>query len=259
MIDQVQCIGKDPALLAETLQETRTRTQARIDELETEKQILERDLSRHNAELRKLAGCLATNGAATDRVADLQDRIRAVEQQSTQVREELIGLGRELFDESEAARAMALFDPVWDALTPREQQRVISLLVQRVDYDGAKGIVSVTFYPSGIKILSRELQEASAFANAWSGPLLPCQTGESSGRCGKNSKARQIFRPARPIKLPEHLSRAPWARKVEDHEQAEGLTFSSPSNDARRPVRSKIASSAPKKGPVHYHQWSAQL
>lgn len=52
---------------------------------------------------------------------------------------------------------MAVFDPVWDSLTPREQARVIHLLVERVDYDGATGKIAITFHPSGIKMLADEL------------------------------------------------------------------------------------------------------
>ncbi|MCK4412647.1 MAG: recombinase family protein [Candidatus Eisenbacteria sp.] len=156
VVDQIRCIGKDPALLAETLEETRAQAQKRIKDLEAERKSLKRDLSRHNAELRKLAGRLATNGTATDRVADLQDRIRAAEQRSTQVREELIALGRELLDEKEVVRALAVFDPAWEMLAPREQAKVIHLLVQRVGYDGGQGTVSVTFHPAGIKMLSHE-------------------------------------------------------------------------------------------------------
>jgi len=162
VVDQVRCIGKDAGLLADTLEETRTKGQTRIKELEAEKRALERDLKRHNEDLRQLAGRLATNGTATDRVADLQDRIRVAEQRATQVQEELIALGRELVDEKEVARALALFDPVWETLSPREQVRVIRLLVQRVDYDGEKGTVSVTFHPAGIKTLADELEEANA-------------------------------------------------------------------------------------------------
>jgi len=162
VVDEVRCIGKDSGVLAETLKQTCAKAQARIKELEVEKRALERDLRRHNTELRDLAGRLATNGTATDRVADLQDRIRVAEQRSTQVREELIVLGRELVDENEVARALSLFDPVWETLSPREQVRVIRLLVQRVDYDGEKGTVSVTFHPAGIKTLADELEEANA-------------------------------------------------------------------------------------------------
>jgi site-specific DNA recombinase len=95
-------------------------------------------------------------------MADLQDRIRAAEQRSTLIREELIGLERGLVDEKEVARALTVFDPLWETLAPREQTRVIRLLVQRVDYDGEKGTVSVTFHPAGIKMLSREIAEVNA-------------------------------------------------------------------------------------------------
>ena len=162
VIDQMRCVGKDTTLLTEALEQTRAQAMARISDLEAEKRGLERDLIRHNTELRNLAGRLATNGTATDRVADLQDRIRAAEQRSTQVREELIMLGRGLVDEKEVARALAAFDPVWETLAPREQTRVIRLLVQRVDYDGEKGTVSVTFHPAGIKMLSREIAKVNA-------------------------------------------------------------------------------------------------
>jgi len=147
---------------ADTLEETRAQAQARIAELEAESRTLARDLRRHNGELRALAGRIVSNGTATDRVADLQDRIRAAEQRGTQVREELIALRRELLGEEDVARALAAFDPLWETLAPREQARVIRLLVQRVDYDGEKETVSVTFHPAGIKMLSREFAEVKA-------------------------------------------------------------------------------------------------
>ena len=162
VIDQVRCIGRDPALLAETLEEARAQAKTRIKELEVERRGLERDLGRHSTELRKLAGRVATNGTATDRMADLQDRIRTAEQRGTQIREELLRLGREAVDEQEVARAMEAFDPVWETLAPREQVRLTRLLVQRVDYDGEQGTVSVTLHPVGIKALSREFGEVTA-------------------------------------------------------------------------------------------------
>lgn len=162
VVDQVRGIGRDPALLAETLGAARAVAKARIKELEAEKAGLDRELRRHNAQMRALAGVAGTGGTATDRMADLLDRIRGVEQRLAAVRDELATLGRDLVDEKEAVRAMAAFDPVWDTLTLREQARVLRLLVQRVDYDGDKGTVSVTFHPAGIEMLSREYAEENA-------------------------------------------------------------------------------------------------
>ena len=50
----------------------------------------------------------------------------------------------------------ATFDPVWEQLAPKEQARVLQLLVERVEYDGKEGMVSVTFHPTGIKALAAE-------------------------------------------------------------------------------------------------------
>ena len=159
VVDQVRAIGKDKTLVAETLRQVRQQGGKRLRELEAEKIALERSLARHNEDLRKLVKHLGRDGTAPDRMADVQERIRAAEQRSTEVREELIAIGRELLDEKEVAKALALFDPAWDALSPREQARIIHLLVERVDYDGKNGTVSVTFHPAGIKTLADELGE----------------------------------------------------------------------------------------------------
>ena len=162
VVDQVRGIGRDPALLVETLGGARAEAKARIKELEAERSGLERELKRHNAQMRELAGAASSSVATTDRMADLLDRIRGAEERLSQVRDELTRLERGMIDEGEAALALAAFDPVWETLTLREQARVLGLLIQRVDYDGDKGTVSVTFHPAGIETLSREYAEETA-------------------------------------------------------------------------------------------------
>jgi site-specific DNA recombinase len=162
VVDQVRGIGRDPALLGETLNEARAEAKARVKELEAEKAVLKRELGRHNAQMRALAGTIGSGGTTTDRMADLLDRIRGAEERLAPVRDELSRLGRNMIDENEAARAMESFDPVWETLTLREQTRALHLLIQRVDYDGDKGTVSVIFHPAGIETLSREYAEENA-------------------------------------------------------------------------------------------------
>ena len=59
----------------------------------------------------------------------------------------------------DSAQALDLFDPVWQALTPHEQARVLGLLIERVDYDGAQGKVAITFQPTGIQTWADELAQ----------------------------------------------------------------------------------------------------
>ena len=62
-------------------------------------------------------------------------------------------LWRGTIDPAEVARALAQFDPVWESLTPHEQARLLHLLIERIDYDGREGLISITFHPIGIKTL----------------------------------------------------------------------------------------------------------
>ena len=78
------------------------------------------------------------------------------------MRERHLALSGELVDEREVVQALSLFDPIWESLTPREQARIVRLLVERVDYDGRQSTVSVTFRPTGIKALAQQATEDAA-------------------------------------------------------------------------------------------------
>jgi site-specific DNA recombinase len=45
-------------------------------------------------------------------------------------------------------------------LAPREQARLVQLLIEKVDFDGANARVAITFYAAGIKTLADELAVA---------------------------------------------------------------------------------------------------
>ena len=62
-------------------------------------------------------------------------------------------------DEGRAAEALALFDPAWQAMSPREQARMAALLLDGVVYDGAKGKLTIRFAEGGLAALAKELTE----------------------------------------------------------------------------------------------------
>jgi site-specific DNA recombinase len=169
VLEQMRCIGTDQAVLQEVLEQARAQEAGRTAELEAEQRLLERDLSHWHAEVRKVSSQLLPgddNGPLIARLADLQERIGQVEERVRKVREQIRGLHQQLLDEDDAAVALSVFDPVWEALTPREQAQVVQLLVERVDYNGAKETVAITFHSTGIQTLADELarrqQEQSA-------------------------------------------------------------------------------------------------
>jgi site-specific DNA recombinase len=160
VVDRIRAVGQDDQALSRTLEQARKQSREGLDALQGERRRLERELAQHGAEVRKLMDQAGTPGESPTaaRLADLQERIRVAEQHATEVREQIIALGEKVVDEKELARALSLFDPVWNSLSPGEQARVMHLLVERVSYDGAEGKLSIAFRPTGIKALAEEMQ-----------------------------------------------------------------------------------------------------
>jgi len=160
VVGQIKAIGRDPAVLAEVLAQARAQDEARAAALEAEQCMLEIDLTTWHQEMRTLTAKLKPgeeNGAAIARLADLQERLAAAEGRLRRLKDQALTVGKQLLDAEEVALAMSAFDPVWGTLTPREQARVVGLLVGRVDFDGSKGRVAIAFRATGIKTLAREM------------------------------------------------------------------------------------------------------
>ena len=164
VVEQIKCIGRDPMLRADILAQARRQVEAQSSELDHELKGLEKEWATAQSELRTTSLQLQTNGdaaGAVTKLAGLHERIRSMEVRQEELRHQLQVTKRNAIDETKASAALAAFDPVWAALGPREQERVLHLLVGRVDFDGAKETITVAFNPAGIRTLTDELARQS--------------------------------------------------------------------------------------------------
>jgi site-specific DNA recombinase len=157
VLEQIRQMGRDPQVLHQVLAQVRREDDARLAQMRSERVGLERDLVRGQGEVRRLLaeiGAGASNGRVVSRLAELQERVGQVEQRMTRLRGQMESVEQERLDEIEAAQALAGLDPAWETMTPQEQARIVGLLVSRVDYDGTRGKLSITFHPLGLKTLA---------------------------------------------------------------------------------------------------------
>jgi site-specific DNA recombinase len=159
VLGHVRELVRNPTVIAETVAQVRAQRRDQLDTLNSERRGLERDFAHWNRELHDVV--LAADGGlhATARLADLQDRIRTTERRLTDVHTEVSALDRTDVDTETITAALTKFDPVWEALTPREQTRLVELLVSRVDYNGASGKVAITFRADAVPLLAKELTD----------------------------------------------------------------------------------------------------
>jgi site-specific DNA recombinase len=160
VVQQIRKIGSDEQLLAKTIEQAGRQSKKASAELKSEQRQLQRQFEECNAELIALASQIVPgNGQVTGQLAALQERISALEHRAAEVREELDAISRRTLAAHEMAQALTEFDPVWSMLTNREKIRIIHLLIERIDYNGATGEMSIAFRPNGIKTLSSASDE----------------------------------------------------------------------------------------------------
>ena len=156
VVAQVARIGRDNALIRETLQESNRLCRRRTDELTNERRRLERELAAFHENLRELAAgdSRGSASALATRLADLQDRIAAAERALADVDGELADLKKHEITETEVVQALANFESVWGTLTHKEQWKLMKLIVERIDYDGRDGTISIGFHRTGFSSLA---------------------------------------------------------------------------------------------------------
>ena len=137
-------------------EERRVREGVGVEGLEREKRVIEKELGRLGEET---AGLLRMTGKlATDRMAELQDRVAVLERQFRDVRDQLAESAGQAVDAASVRKTLKEFDGVWSEMTPREQEKFVKTLVDRVTYDGATCTVTVGFRTAGIQQLCAQVE-----------------------------------------------------------------------------------------------------
>lgn len=143
VVDQIRRIGVDPKLQDETFRQAVVQVKAQRRGLRAEKTRFERELVTVRADVERLVGALSrATGPAADAIATelekAQGRVQTVESRLREIRDELTVLRGQDVDRDDLTRALEAFDPIWDALLIPERERVMKLLVERIDYDGVE-------------------------------------------------------------------------------------------------------------------------
>lgn len=156
VVDRVRAIGTDPDLRADVLRQAKVAFQEQAARLAQDRRGVEAELRRYAAEVKRLVGS-SGGSATTARLAELQEVTADAEQRLAMLHAQETALDGQRVDEADLAAALTAWEPLWGQLTPREQARVVHLLVERVTYDAAVETVAITYRPSGIRTLAEDV------------------------------------------------------------------------------------------------------
>ncbi len=162
IVDQIRRIGADRDLQEQTFQLAVAQVKAQWRGLRAERKRLERDHAATNGEIDRLVDAVSrTTGPAADAIAaklgKAQGHVHTVEARLREIDGELATLKAQEVDRDDLAHALEEFDPIGEVLLVPERERVLRLLVERIDYDGRTSQMTINWRLSGFGELAAEV------------------------------------------------------------------------------------------------------
>ncbi len=160
VVDQIRTMGRDPALVAETIAAAKREQEARKPQIAADLRTTEADVKRLTIERTNLVDAVARGTPALgERLVAVDDQLRNLNARAYELRRELIAIDSRVIDESDLRAALESFELVWSELFPREKARILGLLIERVTYDSRAQEGEITFSGIGIKMLAKGKSE----------------------------------------------------------------------------------------------------
>jgi site-specific DNA recombinase len=153
VVEQIRTIGQDPTLLKQTTIDVQQRNQLECKQLKDEEKSLARQMLDDHAKLQAIVANpnIASNLSG---LSEIQSRLETADRRAQQIASELALLEAQKIDDQQITNVLAGFDDLWQTLAPKEQVRLVLLLIERVSFDGPGGNVAITFHPTGLKSLT---------------------------------------------------------------------------------------------------------
>lgn len=148
VVEHIRHVGAHPEMLTAVLDKTEDLEAKTRTELEAERSLLHKEIDRCNEEI--VRHVKNSDSAA---LADSHERLKRLEQRRSAVLNELEIWETGRMDPAATETALQDFAIVWDELTPGEQAKIFRMLLEKVEFDGRDGRVTVSFRSSGLKQL----------------------------------------------------------------------------------------------------------
>ena len=152
-------IGTDEGMQDEVVQILQRHHDEEREALAGEARLLEREIKRWEQEAKNLVGQIKAdevNTLVANRLAEVQQRLAQESPRLAHIRQELERLAEWAIPNEKVAAVLQRFDPLWQAMNSVEKQKLLQLLIERIDFDGKQGQITITFRPSGLESLLTE-------------------------------------------------------------------------------------------------------
>jgi site-specific DNA recombinase len=161
VVDVIRCIAEDSELRREVVTQSHLDQERELIELQVQQKQLQRQLARDRPTLERLLVANEQTAVTASHRDDLRARIAESEKDLAEVREKLVALRSRELSQADVDLAMSNFDNVWNALRQDEKEKLLGLLIAKIEFDRQDCSLKISFHPTAIKTIRSSATEAT--------------------------------------------------------------------------------------------------
>jgi len=156
VIGELRSLGEDNGLVRDAVLAAQATLRERLANLTADRDSLAAEVNDARGELRDIVSeGLDCNGSAAV-AAELRERIRDLDARGRRLDARLAAIRDRVLDEDELVGALEAFDPLWEQLNTKERERLVRLLVTRVEWDAETETITVAFNAEAESVVDEE-------------------------------------------------------------------------------------------------------
>lgn len=145
VIGELRSLGEDNGLVRDAVLVAQATLRERLVSLENDRESLGAELDRARSELRDIVSEGRDRNGSAAVAAELRERIRDLDARARRLDARISSMRNRVLDEDELVGALEAFDPLWEQLSTKERERLVRLLVKRVEWDAETETITVAF------------------------------------------------------------------------------------------------------------------
>lgn len=145
VVDEIRLIAQDKDLQMDVFNRAKSLLEEDQDSTTRSVGNLTRQLSKDHNELQRLSESPDPSNTIATCIAGLHERIQQNETELNRLNRQLAEHTWRSIEMEEVIAAFNDFDQLWDTLRPREQQRILALLVGRIEFDAKDNSIKIDF------------------------------------------------------------------------------------------------------------------
>jgi len=156
VIGELRSLGEDNGLVRDAVLAAQATLRERLVSLEHDRDTLGVELDAARSDLRDIVSEGRDRSGSAAVAAELRERIRDLDARARRLDTRLAAMRDRVLDEDELVGALEAFDPLWEQLNAKERERLVHLLVKRVEWDAETETITVTFNAEAESVVDEE-------------------------------------------------------------------------------------------------------